>query len=93
MKTKDGYVQGYNAQAVATEDQIVVAAEVTDEHNDSAQLHPMIAATNQSLTDAGIDDRPGHLAADAGYCSEDNLAGLTEQDPDCLIATRNTDRG
>lgn len=92
MKTKDGYVQGYNAQAVATEDQIVVAAEVTDEHNDHAQLHPMIAATNQSLADAGIHDRPGQLLADAGYCSEDNLAGLTGQDPECLIATRNTRR-
>jgi transposase len=45
MKTQGGYVQGYNAQAVATEDQIVVAAEVTDEHNDHGQLHPMIAAT------------------------------------------------
>ncbi|MPY86260.1 MAG: transposase, partial [Actinophytocola sp.] len=87
-----GYVQGYNAQAVATEDQIVVAAEVTDEHNDHAQLHPMIAATNQSLTDAGIDDRPGQLLADAGYCSEDNLAVLTDQDPGCFIATRNQRR-
>jgi transposase len=92
MKTQGGYVQGYNAQAVATEDQMVVAAEVTDEHNDHAQLHPMIAATNQSLADAGIDDRAGQLLADAGYCSEDNLAGLTGQDPDCLIATRNTRR-
>ncbi len=89
MKTKDGYVQGYNAQAVATEDQIVVAAEVTDEHNDHGQLHPMIAATHRSLTDAGIHDRPKRLLADAGYCSEDNLAALTEDDPDCFIATRN----
>ncbi len=92
MKTKDGYVQGYNAQAVATEDQIVVAVEVTDEHNDQAQLHPMIAATNQSLVDAGIDDDIARLLADAGYCSEDNLAALTGQDPDCFIATRNTRR-
>ena len=92
MKTKDGYVQGYNAQAVATEDQIVVAAEVTDEHNDQAQLHPMIAATNQSLADAGIDDDIARLLADAGYCSEDNLAALNGQDPDCFIATRNTHR-
>lgn len=92
MKTKDGYVQGYNAQAVATEDQIVVAAEVTDEHNDHAQLHPMIAATNRSLADAGIDDRPEQLLADAGYCSEENLAGLTDEGPDCFIATRNTRR-
>jgi hypothetical protein len=92
MKTKDGYVQGYNAQAVATEDQIVMAAEVTDEHNDHAQLHPMIAATNRSLADAGIDDRPEQLLGDAGYCSEENLAGLTDEGPDCFIATRNTRR-
>lgn len=92
MKTKDGYVQGYNAQAVATEDQIVVAAEVTDEHNDAAQLHPMIAATNQSLAEAGIGEHVEKLLADAGYCSEDNLAALTDQDLDCLIATRNQRR-
>jgi transposase len=30
LKTKDGYLQGYNAQAVATTDQFVVAAEVTN---------------------------------------------------------------
>jgi hypothetical protein len=92
MNTKDGYGQGYNAQAAATEGQIVVAAEVTDEHNDRVQLHPMIAATNQSLAGAGIDARPGQLLADAGCCSEDNLAALTDQDPDCLIATHNTRR-
>ncbi|WP_198016981.1 transposase [Nocardioides sp. CF8] len=92
MKTKDGYVQGYNAQAVATEDQIVVAAEVTDVHNDHARLHPMIAATNRSLAEAGIAEAVDRLLADAGYCSENNLAALTDQDPDCFIATRNQRR-
>jgi hypothetical protein len=29
MKTQTGYVQGDNAQAVVTEDQIIVAVEVT----------------------------------------------------------------
>ena len=29
LKTKGGYVQGYNTQAVATQDQFVIAAEVT----------------------------------------------------------------
>jgi transposase len=89
MKTKDGYVQGYNAQAVANEDQVVVAAQVTDEHNDHAQLHPMIKALNDSLAEAGIDECPERLLADAGYCSEDNLAELGSEDPDCFIATRN----
>ncbi len=60
----------------------MVAAEVTDEHNDQAQLHPMIAAMNRSLADAGIDEEVERLLADAGYCSEDNLAALTDQDPD-----------
>ncbi len=92
MKSKDGYVQGYNPQAVASEDQVVVAAEVTDEHTDHAQLHPMIKAMNQSLAEAGIEQDVEQLLADAGYCSEDNLAALTDDDPDCFIATRNTFR-
>jgi hypothetical protein len=89
MKTKCGYVQGYNAQAVVNEDQVAVAAELTDEHNDQGQLHPMIEATERSLADAGVDERPEILLADAGYCSEDNLAQLDDDDPDCFIATRN----
>jgi transposase len=92
MKTKDGFVQGYNAQAVANEEQVVVAAEVTDEHNDMAQLHPMIEATNRSLDDAGITERPTKMLADAGYASEDNLARLDDDDPDCFIATRNMNK-
>jgi hypothetical protein len=92
MKTKDGFVQGYNAQAVANEEQVVVAAEVTDEHNDMGQLHPMIEATNRSLDDAGITERPTKMLADAGYASEDNLARLDDDDPDCFIATRNMNK-
>ena len=64
-------------------------AEVTDEHNDMGQLHPMIEATNRSLHDAGITERPTRWLADAGYASEDNLARLDEGGPDCFIATRN----
>jgi transposase len=89
MSTAKGFVQGYNAQAVANEEQVVLATEVTDEHNDFGQLHPMVAATGASLAAAGIDERPQKLAADAGYASEDNLAALDDDDPDCYIATRN----
>ena len=48
MKTQAGYVQGYNAQAVVTEDQIIVAAEVTQEENDIKQLHPMLERAQQT---------------------------------------------
>jgi transposase len=92
MKTKDGFIQGYNAQAVANEEQVIVAAEVTDEHNDMGQLHPMIESTNRSLENAGITERPHTMLADAGYASEDNLARLDDDDPDCFIATRNMNK-
>jgi transposase len=89
MSAAKGYLQGYNAQAVANEEQVIVAASVTDEQNDLAQLHPMIEATKKSLAEAGICDRPGKLLADAGYCSEENLAALGDDDPDAYVATRN----
>ena len=92
MKTMDGFVQGYNAQAVANEEQVVIAAEVTDEHNDLGQLHPMIEATSRSLDAAGITERPETLLADAGYASEDNLAKLGDDEPNCFIATRNMNK-
>ena len=91
MSTAKGYLQGYNAQAVANEEQVIVAAEVTDEQNDVGQLHPMIEATKKSLAEAGICDRPGKLLADAGYCLEENLAAL-DDDPDTYVATRNMKR-
>ena len=38
MKTRTGYVQGYNAQAVVTEEQIILVADITQEENDVNQL-------------------------------------------------------
>jgi transposase len=89
MSTSNGFVQGYNAQAVANDEQVILAAEVTDEHNDKGQLHPMIEATEATLAEAGIDERPDKLVADAGYASEENFAALDADDPDCYVATRN----
>ena len=89
MSTSNGFLQGYNAQAVTNEEQVILSAEVTDEQNDMAQLHPMIDATAASLSAAGIEDRPDKLLADAGYASEENFAALDEDDPDAYVATRN----
>jgi hypothetical protein len=38
-------LQGYNAQAVATVDQLVIAAALTQQANDVQQLAPMLMAT------------------------------------------------
>ena len=89
MSSSKGFLQGYYARAVTNEDQVLIAASVTDEQNHLGQLHSMIEATKTSLKEAGIDERPEKLLVDAGYCSEENLAALGEEDPDSCIATRN----
>jgi hypothetical protein len=42
-------VQGYNAQAVVTQEQIVVAAEVSTESLDTANLQPMVETAHAGL--------------------------------------------
>lgn len=87
MKSPDRFVQGYNAQAVVSPGQIVLAAEVTQDANDVDQLHPMIAATEQALGAAGLADPIRAVVADAGYFSEANLTGADPGGPELLIAT------
>ena len=48
MKGRVGYVQGYNGQAVVTEGQIIVAAELTQEENDVQQLDPMVKKAGEN---------------------------------------------
>jgi transposase len=67
VKTSRGWVQGYNAQAVATEDQIVIAAEVTVASPDFGHLEPMICAAREELRRLGVEPPPGVVLADAGY--------------------------
>jgi hypothetical protein len=49
LKTGKRFIQGYNAQAVANQDQIILAAEVTQDENDQKQLYPMLAKTCENL--------------------------------------------
>jgi len=82
---KDGrrYVQGYNAQAAVTEEQVIVAAEMTNNARDSVVFTEMVTATNTNLAGAGA-AAAGTFVADAGYWSPDN-AGL-ECGAEILIA-------
>jgi transposase len=84
LHTRNGTVQGYNAQAVTTMNQLVVAAELTGEANDVHQLQPMLEATAATLAAAGIDDRPETALADSGYWSIGNLTTLPNA-PELLI--------
>ncbi|MEK7777477.1 MAG: IS1182 family transposase [Chloroflexota bacterium] len=88
MKTRQEYVQGYNVQAVVSEDQIIVAIGVTQEANDVQQLTPMLQAMEHTLEAAGIEERPKVGLADAGYWSEANMEACScPEMPELLIAT------
>lgn len=76
QKTPRGFIQGYNAQAVATEDQIVVAAELITRSADGGQLAPMIDAARDALAAAGAAG-PKMVLADAGYWSAPDIYTLT----------------
>ena len=71
MKTRQGYIQGYNAQAVVDKEQLILAADVTQEANDVHQLHPMTEQAQQELKEIGIEEQINIELADAGYWSED----------------------
>ena len=82
MKSKDGFVQAFNAQAaVDAEAQIIVAQAVTQDANDKRQLVPMTDAIETNLG-----RKPEQLSADSGYCSDANIEALETRGIDGYIA-------
>jgi transposase len=73
VKGVRGHVQGYNAQATTTEDQIVIAAEVTVDTGDFGHLEPMVTAARDELHGAGVNDTPEVVLADAGYWHREQM--------------------
>ena len=86
LKTTRGWVQGYNAQAVVGEGQIVLAAEISTESLDTANLEPMIATALGELAAAGVSDTPEVVLADAGYWKNDAIETLCGRGIPTLVA-------
>ena len=83
MKGTDGFIQAYNAQAaVDAESQVIVAHDVSNQPVDTEHLQPMV---EQVI--ARHRRRPRRLLADAGYCSEANLAYLGQRGIEGYVAT------
>ena len=83
LKTKDGYMQGYNAQAaVDGQAQIIVAHGLVASTSDQDQLVVLIDGIK-----ANLGRRPKEASADAGYCSEANLTALRKRRIAAYIAT------
>ena len=82
-----GFDQCGNAQAVANEEQIIVAADVTAAANDKQQVEPMVSQAQENLEAAGVKEKIGALDADSGYYSEENTSFLEDEKIDPYIAT------
>ncbi|WOH52326.1 IS1182 family transposase [Bradyrhizobium sp. sBnM-33] len=83
LKTKDGYIQGYNTQAaVDGAHQIIVAQTLTSSSSDQAQLAPLLDGIR-----ANLGTNPDEVSADAGYCSAANLRTIKRRRIEGYIAT------
>jgi hypothetical protein len=80
-----GFMQGYNAQAVANEHQIVVAAEVMTVAPDFGHLEPMLDAADRELHAVGVTQVPEALLADAGYWHQQQMERIVGRGVQVLI--------
>lgn len=83
MRGSQGYVLGYNAQAMAAPVSggggiLITAAEVTQDPVDNGQLLPLIAAAKEN-TGENTGHPPPLTLADTGYFSGANLRACKEQ--------------
>ncbi|MGH3997659.1 MAG: transposase, partial [Pseudonocardiaceae bacterium] len=95
MPTRQGWLQGFNAQFAVSADHLIVALALTNNPADVGELKAMLAQVEQAAevinAERAVPETPGTALADAGYFSEDNLTPdpQTDTDPvfDLLIAT------
>src|SRR5215216_1637496 len=85
VKGLRGFIQGYNAQAVTNEHQVVLAAEVMTAAPDFGYLEPMLDAAQRELHAAGVTDTPGVLLADAGYWHQRQMERIVDRGIAVLI--------
>jgi len=80
MKNKQAVLPSYNAQ-ILTNQQVIVALDVTQDENDQNQLQPLVEQAVQNLK---LDEREQEttipFAADAGYNKGANLSYMEEQE-------------
>ena len=82
-KSGKEYVQAYNAQAaVDSTAQVIVAQSLSNNATDVQQLVPILKQIKQNTG-----RQAQEFSADAGYCSEGNLAVLARHHVDSYIAT------
>lgn len=86
QRTRDGFVQGYNAQAVVAEGQLIVAAELSSDSPDGRLLEPMVEAARAELAAVGLEEAPAVVVADAGYWNVPQIERVLAAGSDILVS-------
>src|SRR5512133_929328 len=73
-----GFIQGYDAQIVTNEQQIVIAAEVMTAAPDFGHPEAMLDAARRQLTAAGVTDTPEVMLGDAGSWHQQQMQSIME---------------
>jgi transposase len=92
VKARSGFIQGYSAQAVVNEGQVVLAAELQGAGNDFGQLGPILDAAQAELAKAGVSEAPDVVLADAGYWHQDQMEAIVARGTKVLIPPDSSNR-
>jgi transposase len=87
-----GWVQGYNAQAACNEQNLIIAAEVTNSSGDFGSLGPMLDEARRELAAAGVTGTPSLVLADAGFWHTEQMNEITARGTPVLIPPDSTRR-
>jgi transposase len=88
MKSSQGFVQGYNAQAAVDADtQVIVAQTLVNTGSDAHQMIPLLQQIRSDLQ-----QQAKEISADSGYCSELNLKALAKHHIRGYVATDRQDK-
>jgi NAD(P)-dependent dehydrogenase (short-subunit alcohol dehydrogenase family) len=79
-------------QVVANPEQVILAAQVTQSHNDADQLAPMVAHAAGALREAGVEEPIGTVLADGGYWNSPAISDVRGKGIEVLVPTRDRRR-
>jgi len=86
VRDKGALVQGYNAQALVSEGQIIISAELTNEANDTRLLEPMLITASDRL---GSEPK---VLADNGYWNVGQIEALRRRGIETIVSPRGARR-
>jgi len=85
MKSPDGFIQAYNAQAgVDADSQVIVAQLLTNNGSDTHQMIPLLKQIRQN-----VGRQAKEISADSAYCAAVNLKALRQRRIRGYVATDN----